>query len=239
MSFWSGEKILNNPSVVDGFDSEQVEANAYNLRMGDHYFVTGNGDDQKKTFLKSRESFNIPPGQFVYLISKEKLYIPKNAMAFISIKTGVKFRGLVNVSGFHVDPGYNGKLIFAAYNASPSPIHITEGENLYKIWFADLVQGSEQTPNFESEHVFSEKGKTEIGSDLIRGMNQRIYSLQDMAGKIEEQGRLIKQLHNVWTALYVGVLIAIFAAVILSALNFFSSTLTLASLETWWEAFWK
>jgi hypothetical protein len=41
-------------------------------------------------------------------------------MAFISMRTAFKFKGLVNISGFHVDPGYKGKLIFAVFNASPT-----------------------------------------------------------------------------------------------------------------------
>jgi dCTP deaminase len=46
------------------------------------------------------------------------------------------------VSGFHVDPGYSGKLIYAVYNASPSPVQICEGESVFKIWFADLDRPS-------------------------------------------------------------------------------------------------
>jgi dCTP deaminase len=40
MSFWSGEKIAANPFVVTEFSLDQVDANAYNLRMGNCYFRT-------------------------------------------------------------------------------------------------------------------------------------------------------------------------------------------------------
>ena len=59
----------------------------------------------------------IPPGQFGLLITEEVVQVPMDAIAFISIKAGIKFRGLVNVSGFHADPGFSGKLKFAVYNA--------------------------------------------------------------------------------------------------------------------------
>ena len=49
-------------------------------------------------------------------------------MAFISIKAKLKFRGLVNVSGFHIDPGYRGKIIFAVFNAGPQPILLRRGQ---------------------------------------------------------------------------------------------------------------
>jgi dCTP deaminase len=46
--------------------------------------------------------------------------------------------GLINVSGFHVDPGFYGKLIYAVYNAGPSEIHLSRGTEMFLIWFADL-----------------------------------------------------------------------------------------------------
>jgi dCTP deaminase len=124
MSFWSGERLLANKSVIVPFIENQVDCNSYTLRMGSCYCRTADresGIEQKKTFLADQDSFLIPPGQFAYLLSKEEVAIPNNAMAFISMRTGIKFQGLINVSGFHVDPGYRGKLIYAVYNASPSP----------------------------------------------------------------------------------------------------------------------
>jgi dCTP deaminase len=54
------------------------------------------------------------------------------------MKFGAKAKGLVNVSGFHVDPGYKGRLIFAVYNAGPLNFHVQYGERLFVIWFAEL-----------------------------------------------------------------------------------------------------
>jgi dCTP deaminase len=152
MSFWSGEKLAANPSVVTGFSSDHVDANAYNLHMGNCYFRTADdlgGEDQKKTTLSPGESFIIPAGQFAFLLTKETVNVPANAMAFISMRTGIKFQGLINVSGFHVDPGYSGKLIYAVYNASPSPVQICEGDPIFKIWFADLDRRSDQRYLFQ------------------------------------------------------------------------------------------
>src|ERR1700722_5134757 len=146
MSFWSGEKIAANPFVVTEFSLDQVDANAYNLRMGNCYFRTADdsgGKDQKKTALSTGESFIIPAGQFAFLLTRETVNVPRDAMAFISMRTGIKFQGLINVSGFHVDPGYSGKLIYAVYNASPSPVQICEGDQIFKIWFADIDRKSD------------------------------------------------------------------------------------------------
>lgn len=221
MSFWSGEKLLKNRSVVEDFDDDQVDTNAYNFRMGDCYFVTGDGesgDKQTKVFLGKGEPFLIPPGQFAYLLSQETFDIPPNAMAFISMRTGIKFQGLINISGFHVDPGYKGKLIFAAYNASPSPIQICAGDTIFKIWFADLDRTSEE------KFLYDGEGQSGISNSLIRGMSKEIYSLQSMAVKIRtleqkldhklaEQKPIIANLTRLWSAISTGVVIAIIGAV--------------------------
>jgi dCTP deaminase len=216
MSFWSGEKLLANSSVIVPFSHEQIDCNAYTLRMGNCYYRTAEqetGHQQKKTFLSDGESFLIPAGQFAYLLSKESVQIPDHAMAFISMKTRVKFQGLINVSGFHVDPGYKGKLIYAVYNASPSSIQICENDPIFKIWFCDLDRSS------TSPYVFGKPGLTDIDNDLIKGMSKEILSLQSLADKIRaseasinakfaEQKPIIDYLNFIWRAIIIGIVVA-------------------------------
>jgi dCTP deaminase len=74
------------------------------------------------------------------------LAIPDNCIGFISIRASTKFLGLVNVSGFHVDPGYNGKLIFAGFNAGPTRIHLKRGDRIFMLWLADLKSAVQKRP---------------------------------------------------------------------------------------------
>jgi dCTP deaminase len=220
--FWSGEKLLTHRTVVEPFNDGQIDCNAYTLRMGEVYYRTGEreaGYEQKKTRLTAKDCFLIPPGQFAFLLSKETVKIPATAMAFISMRTGIKFQGLINVSGFHVDPGYDGKLIYAVYNASPSAIQICEGDPIFKIWFCDLDN--------TSKYLFSGKGLTDISTDMMKGMNKEIYSLQSLADKIRdqqteinsklaEQKPVIDNLTLIWRTAVMGVI----GAVVLAFLTF-------------------
>jgi dCTP deaminase len=220
MTFWSGEKIAGNPPVVSGFSLDNVDANAYNLHMGNCYFRTADiagGEGQKKTMLSPGEAFIIPAGQFAFLLSKETVNIPSSAMAFISMRTGIKFQGLINVSGFHVDPGYCGKLIYAVYNASPSPVQICEGDAIFKIWFADLDRASEQ------KYLFIGRPQNDISNTLIRGMSKEIFSLQSLAEKMREletsistklaeQKPTIDNLTFVWRTITLGVVATLLVA---------------------------
>jgi dCTP deaminase len=222
MAFWSGEKLLENRNVIIPFSDSQVDCNAYTLRMGNCYYRTADretGHEQKKTFLADRESFLIPAGQFAYLLSKEEIKIPQHAMAFISMRTSMKFQGLINVSGFHVDPGYEGKLIYAVYNASPSPIQICENDEVFKIWFCDIDR--------PSERIYDGRPFNDISNDVIKGMNKEIFSLQSVAEKIRNLENTMNSklaglqpaldnLTFIWRAIIVGVV----GAVILSILAF-------------------
>src|SRR5262249_6818522 len=106
--------------------------------VGGEGFVTSNPSD--KTQVPAGTKIVIPPGQFGLLTTRETVHIPANVIAFISIRAGIKFQGLVNVSGFHVDPGYRGQLKFAVYNAGSRTIVLDQDQRVFMIWFADLDQ---------------------------------------------------------------------------------------------------
>ena len=234
MSFWRGELLAQRKEVVEPFDENQIDCNAYTLRMGSAYYRTGEreaGYEQKPTDLKDGEWFVIPPGQFAFLLSKETVKVPTNAMAFISMRTAVKFQGLINVSGFHVDPGYDGKLIYAVYNASPSPIQLQQGARIFKIWFCDLGEVTAKATPSALPYIFNEPGLSGITSDMVKGMNQEIYSLQSLAdqirdqkneinSKLAEQKSVVDNLNIVWRTLVVGGTAAIIVAVCTLVLTF-------------------
>ncbi len=126
---------------------------------------------------------NINPGQFAFLLTFEDVSVPDNAIAFISIKSKYKFRGLINVSGFHIDPGYSGKLIFGVYNAGPMPIILARLEPVFLIFYANLDQTTNRTYKGKSQ------ARNEIGSDLIQNMAGQVFSpllLQRKMERLEE-----------------------------------------------------
>jgi hypothetical protein len=61
------------------------------------------------------------PGQFALVRTLEVVKVPPEMVGLISIRSEYKFQGLVNVSGFHVDPTFSGNLIFAVPSASARP----------------------------------------------------------------------------------------------------------------------
>lgn len=139
MAFLNSSRLLEVlPACIDPFLPKRVESGAYELSMGDEYFTT-NTETATKKILQLGEQFSIEPGQFALLITKEYIKIPHDNLGFISIKAGIKFKGLINVSGFHVDPGFEGRLKFSVYNAGSRPITIEQGQRMFPLWLSEFT----------------------------------------------------------------------------------------------------
>jgi dCTP deaminase len=142
MTFWSDRYWASLPpdeAGVQPYDPNALEDANYLLSIGDEIYVSS--PEIKSTIQKltdDKPNFAIEPGQFAFLLTAERVTIPFDAIGFISIRASIKFMGLVNISGFHVDPGYSGKLIFAVFNAGPTRVHLQKGQRIFPLWLAKL-----------------------------------------------------------------------------------------------------
>lgn len=184
MSFWSSQRLAGHlGSIVNQPGPNAVDCNAITLRIGGEIYITPGVDNPapnshtKKT-LASAEAFTIPPGQFAFLVTEEKITIPRDAMGFISFKARFKMMGLVNVSGFHVDPGYSGQLTFSVFNAGPAPVHLQQGLQLFLLWLADLDAPSAKhktTPGLDG-----------ISMDVINSITGKVPSIFELEKRIDD-----------------------------------------------------
>ena len=133
------KELQKTYKVVDPFKEDRIKNGAYELSLGAEVYLTDSKTGKVEILNDdTNRGVDINPGQFALLLTKEKVNIPKHKIAFISIKAGEKLKGLVNVSGFLVDPGFHDHLIFSVYNAGPSIIVLNFNEPYFPIWFADL-----------------------------------------------------------------------------------------------------
>jgi dCTP deaminase len=192
MAFWSGETIegrnQHSPRIIEPFHVDCIDCNAYTLHLGSEIFVTSHRPDleryeQGKKMLRLGESVYIPAGQFVFLMVREYLSIPIDVMAFTSLRSRIKYRGLVNVSGFHVDPGFRGCFLYAVYNGGPLPITLAEGDPLFLIWFAELDCKTSQKNRLDRDP------QTTIDSGTIQQVSGQVLSLQELTRRMEDLDR--------------------------------------------------
>ena len=182
--FWSGETLSHRAkTLIHPFDSKRVDCAAYTLSIGPEVYVSPNDQTADPTTvtvhkLTEGEAFTIPPGQFGFLLTEEVISVPADALAFISIRAKIKFRGLVNVSGFHVDPGYRGQLTFSVFNAGPVPVHLKRGQPIFLIWYASL----------DCETAFKKTGTTHEGIDpqIVTAVAGELQSFAGLSKKIND-----------------------------------------------------
>lgn len=84
-------------------------------------------------------------------------------MGFISLEPKVKFKGLKDVSGFHVSPGYTGKLLFVVSNELTNNIVLQENDSIFRMWLVKLDQ--------ETAHISNTKAFDSIPSDILSSLS--------------------------------------------------------------------
>jgi len=211
LSFWSSQTLERRISeLLDDPASASVDCNALELRIGPEIYVTPNlaeANTHTKRQLAEREAFVIPPGQFAFLLTEEIVGVPSDAMALISMKATFKMKGLVNVSGFHVDPGWNGRLIFAVFNAGPQPVHLERGLRLFLIWYATLDEASDkrkEKPGLLSippGTINALTGGSDSFVELSKKLVSEVKRLEDDNSALEAR---MHQLDVKFTRVYVG-----------------------------------
>lgn len=146
MAFWTKERLEHEQTqrtLISPYSALRIEQCAYALGVAAEYAITSTEVGGAKRTAAAGENITIPPGQFALLLTEERITIPPSAIALISMKARFKLRGLINVSGFHVDPGFSGRLKFAVYNAGATAIDLEPGQALFLIWYCDLDQTTE------------------------------------------------------------------------------------------------
>ncbi|MBR9801574.1 hypothetical protein GYB59_07695 [bacterium] len=186
MPFWNTTKIrqeCQSHGMITPYREERAIRCAYELGVGSESYITS--ATESNTRLEEGEKVTIPPGQFGLLTTREIIYVPNHAIAFISIRASIKFQGLINVSGFHVDPGFRGPLKFAVYNAGSRDIDVDQDERVFMIWFADLT---EDTPD--------PYGPLPTSTNIITAKD-----LGRLKGEVASPGELKKQMEEMKTEL--------------------------------------
>ena len=180
----------------------------HHLHLGREVYIST--DDLPK-HLKKGEYFVIKPGDFVLLLTSEVIRLPDDVMGFISMRFDYKQKGLINVSGFHVDPGYHGKLIFSAFNAGPRDIVLHENEGVFMIFFQKIPQSSSSNSSDTLDSQKNDKPEFEkIPSDMIESIRGKSITLSSNATRLEKLEFYVKVLGGITTAAFLGILMKMF-----------------------------
>ena len=125
-------------SLIEQGNEDLVKEVCYDLCVGDEVY-------RSEQHLPERLSDGAPymilhPGQFALVKTFEVVKVPREMVGLISIRSEYKFQGLVNVSGFHVDPTFSGNLILLCAERRPQRHPATLQGPAFMIMWAQLNQ---------------------------------------------------------------------------------------------------
>jgi dCTP deaminase len=183
---------------------EEIVQWSYDLHLGPEAYLSS---EKTLTILEDGgDSIVIQPGEFALLMTDEKLNMPTTHVGFISLKLGHALKGLVNISGFHVDPDFHGRLVFSVYNAGPNAVVMRRGEAVFMIVFARLDgdAGSRST-----DSTFRKMDR--LKSEWISSVKGPAVSLTRLNAKVERLGLTV----NLLAGLIVSMLATLIVTVLL------------------------
>jgi dCTP deaminase len=194
-----GER-LPLPIFVDDIDYVCFRQADYDLRLGEEIYVTSEETPRKLSTMGKDGVLAIKPGEFGILMAHEYLFIPPDLMGFISIRLTYKQKGLVNISGFHADPGFYGRLLFAVFNAGPNDVPLRYKEPAFMIMFNELK-------GFSMVDETKWQGMMKIPIETIFGLKGTSVS----ARSLDERIKRLEMMFPVLVTGVIGVVVAVIA----------------------------
>jgi dCTP deaminase len=169
--------------------NKRFQPSSLELTLGKEVFISSK--KELKILNEKDRHIKIPAGDFALLITREYIKIPPNCMGFIAIKTRYKFEGLINISGFHVDPGFEGKLKFSVFNAGSKDVILTYMDPIFII-FITFIRGTSTT--HDGEHT-KQRHIEAKDMDPLLGAQVPLYDLshrlRDLETKVKIYGGLL------------------------------------------------
>lgn len=149
------DKLLNLVKIqklVEGLCERELtnpEGCGFDLCMGKAHRISGKGfmglterDSANAELVieydpKQKKVFRINPGESYLITTNEKVNLPDNLTASMSLR-GTMYRSGIIMSGGNIAPGYSGELSFLFYNAGRAEMEFELGSRIVHIIFMEV-----------------------------------------------------------------------------------------------------
>ena len=131
-------------------------------------------------------------------------------MGFIGLRFRYAVRGLINISGFHVDPGFDGKLVFSVYNAGPNDVVLRYRDPVFMIVFERLPKKA--VPYQKAGGEFGAQRRIRI--EWVTGLRGVPVSLKELDNRVRNLDTQIKIYGGLLAALIVGFIITLITVIL-------------------------
>ncbi len=181
--------LISNGEIIQNADLACAEGIKYDFRLGTKllksYFGAPIDIEKDLPTLDDRNKAVVEPGEVVFVLSQERITLPRNIYIQLNPKRSLSQDGIELLGGLTVDPGYEGYLVFGLKNVAGKPYKLKVGT---KIVGANLFKLSEGEEIEESDIPNS-----------IEDFPQRLQELIDKYEPVNPQN-LAEELRNLQNA---------------------------------------
>lgn len=196
------ERLSNNQAVglIHPFNDANLRASSYDLTVGDEYYLGKEGASSTLSTLRLRQgqSFTIPPHAVCFILAAEKIQLPDDVTARVSLRMTHIYAGMILTSQPPFDPRYRGRVVVMLHNLSSADFHLKCGERVATIEFMRV----EEKPQKSNAH----RSVTTLEEQLSKPF---VSSLTEIASMAESSNRKVNWLFGqmlLFAALIVAVL---------------------------------
>ena len=165
-----------NPLVSD-FKEANLKGASYDLTAGDEYYIYSEADRTALTIseLDHNSALVIPPYSVCFVLAREKLTLPLNVTASLSLRLGLLKQGIMLASQPCIDPGYSGKVYAMLHSLSDREVTVKYGDHLLSVEFRYLHEKRDT----DKPYVGANQGADHLVNFLDRPVNSSLRSLRD------------------------------------------------------------
>lgn len=141
------KELVSKGNIIQDADISCAEGIKYDFRLGSKLLKSYFGDpvdiEKDLSTVEERNKAVVEPGEVVFVLSKERLSLPKDIYIQLSPKRSLSQDGIELLGGLTVDPKYEGYLVFGLKNVAGKPYKLKVGTKIVGANFFRLSEGEE------------------------------------------------------------------------------------------------
>lgn len=181
--------LISDGKIIQNADLACAEGIKYDFRLGTKllksYFGAPIDIEKDLPTLDDRSKAVVEPGEVVFVLSRERISLPRNIYIQLNPKRSLSQDGIELLGGLTVDPGYEGYLVFGLKNVAGKPYKLKVGTKIVGANLFKLSEGEE----IEEEDI----------PNSIEDFPQRLQELIDKYEPVNPQN-LAEELRNLQNA---------------------------------------
>lgn len=137
---------------IDPVILDNIQSASYDLTLGNEYYICSEKEIPDIKRLSEGEELVVPPRATFFVISKEKLCIPLDICASVSLAFGLIKKGIIFAVQPPIDPGYHGAIVALLHNMSDEEIKLESGKHILNVVYHHLENSVPVEESYRGEY---------------------------------------------------------------------------------------